>query len=289
MFKSLYFNMKKIYFLSLLLTLLTVKASACLNEYYTTNVSGHRFEYDGEREISYEPFVCEFDSLSLRARLDSLIALNPSDFKIKSDIAVCELKLGLFEKGLRTFVSLNKSHPKEYRIISNLGTAYELVGKLDSALKYIEKGYEMNKSSHRGSQYVHVLILKAKIGFKKDVNYFKTNSIFNTNMEESITLKSKYYVNLRRREFHIKHQLEERLPFTPKTDIVMGQILKELGDLQAYCYSMRNGYKSYQLAKRYDPKSVILDRRITRLESKSEYLRPDKVNVLNFVEFCRQD
>lgn len=53
------------------------------------------------------------------------------------------MKLGKADVALEILKELNYHYPNEYKIVANLGTAYELNAELDSALKYIKKGIKL--------------------------------------------------------------------------------------------------------------------------------------------------
>lgn len=53
--------------------------------------------------------------------------------------------------------------PGDYSIAANLGTACELVGDNAGALRWITEAMRRNPASHRGTEWVHVLVLKAKL------------------------------------------------------------------------------------------------------------------------------
>ncbi|MBC8010639.1 MAG: hypothetical protein H7067_11150 [Burkholderiales bacterium] len=53
--------------------------------------------------------------------------------------------------------------PGDYSIAANLGTNHELVGDNAEALHWITEAMRRNPDSHHGTEWVHVLVLKAKL------------------------------------------------------------------------------------------------------------------------------
>jgi len=51
--------------------------------------------------------------------------------------------------------------------LPDLGTAYELAGKNEPALRWIREGLRRNPNSHKGTEWLHVKILEAKIEQEK--------------------------------------------------------------------------------------------------------------------------
>lgn len=154
--------------LLVLITLLIVPTISypCGNEYGET-LDGTRMY---GRYFYLSPDMRAFNTERLTEHLDDLYRRSGNlsgDYKIWSDIAVNLMKLGMADSAIKILIPLAKKYPEEYNILANLGTGYELIGALDSAHKYISKGFEINPRSHRGSEWIHVKILEAKIQEKQ--------------------------------------------------------------------------------------------------------------------------
>lgn len=148
----------------------------CGNEYAHT--------WDGKRIYSRYFFLRDhhrhFDTDKLEKRISSLnqkVEKGEATFKTWSDLALNLMKLGEVDSALSILEPLALEHPEEYNILANLGTCYELSGRLDSALKYISLGLEKNPNSHRGSEWIHVKILEAKIKEQQYPGWINTNEI----------------------------------------------------------------------------------------------------------------
>ena len=212
---------------------------ACGNE-YGHNLQGEivmsRFFYFSSRQR-------EFDDEYLRSRLKTL-EVDPNadtDFKIQSDMALYHMKLGNVKKALEILKPLYKVHPKEYSIVANLGTAYELNGELDKALKLIKEGFAINSKSHRGSEWIHIKILNAKIKERNQPGWLSKNSIISVeDLKKSI--------GPRRRSFHgndLEYQLRTRLPFTPAPNKVMVNLLETLAKYHVEHGTYENAIAAY--------------------------------------------
>jgi hypothetical protein len=70
---------------------------------------------------------------------------------------------GDYEKALTLLHGIEATSPGRYDTAFNLGTAYELTGDNVNALKWITEGLRRNHRSLRGSEWLHVAILNAKI------------------------------------------------------------------------------------------------------------------------------
>jgi hypothetical protein len=81
------------------------------------------------------------------------------------------------EQAVQALVALEARHPGAYETATNLGTAYELTGKLEDAAVWIGKGIERNPASHDGTEWLHLAILRAKLKLRDDPAWLATHSV----------------------------------------------------------------------------------------------------------------
>lgn len=199
------------------------------------------------------------------------------NFMLLSDYSVGLMKLGKSTEALTILRELYKHYPGEYKIASNLGTAYELTGQNDSALKYIKRTVELNPNDHEGSEWIHIKILEAKIQASKNATYFSNHTVLNLSDEQK---KKKETLT------HILIQLQERVPFSPGPDEMMGVLFEETGDVSAIVESIEYARAYYQIAQKYyGSKSAALNGKIKEMEklmAKYSNKRPDpKIDTAN--------
>lgn len=261
--------MKKI-LLFLLLSTLSFKTYPCGNEYGYT--------LDGERQYTRYFFLSErmlhFDEVKIKTKLSKLrekVNDGSANYKTHSDIALNLMKLGKADSSVLLLRSLLRDYPDEYNINANLGTAYELTGKLDSALKYISRGVEINATSHRGSEWVHVKILEAKIKEKKYRGWIDTHPIIELNdLLQKIDSANKRH-ELSTINHQVFYQIRTRAPFTPAPNKVLANILVTLGDFNAKVETYENALLAYANAINYEPSPYIqrkIKEKITALNRK---------------------
>src|SRR5947207_579426 len=70
------------------------------------------------------------------------------DRKSLNDYAVALVFQGRTEEAISFLQEQEKSNPGDYSTAANLGTAYELAGKNELALKWIQEGMHRNPKSH---------------------------------------------------------------------------------------------------------------------------------------------
>ena len=189
-----------------------------------------------------------------------------------SDYSVCLLKLGKTKEALEILKHLYTHYPNDYKLAANLGTAYELNGQVDSALKYIKRDMQLNPNDHEGSEWVHVKVLETKLALQKDPSYLNNHTVLQLDEKskhDSATLKQLYI------------QICERFPFTPGPDAIMASLFTDLGDIMANIKSIEYAKAYYQISKNYyGNKSPVIDEKIKemgKLINKYASVQPDYV------------
>lgn len=243
--------------LSIIFILLVQLSSlkACLNIYYAVDKEGHLHEGD---EL-HRSFPINFNKKAIAADLIKLEVKikDKRSYMLLSDYAVYLMKCGETKIAKEILVVLNRNYPKEYKIASNLGTAYELNGELDSAIRYIQRGVELNPKAHDGSEWVHLQVLKTKQKLIKNPNYLDKETVL------QLTDKQKKDTLIRDQ---IMIQMQERFPFSPGPDKIMASILIDLGDCYANTSSIEYAKALYTIAKEYfGDKSKKVDDRIKEM------------------------
>ncbi len=248
--------MKPILSIFMFLAISFSSAVACANYYYTLDKEGNLvplgYNWHYPFNKNFNPELNEKKLLKLEKKLRK-----EKTFMLLSDYSVCLMKLGKSREALDILTNLYSHYPKEYKIASNLGTAYELNGMADSALKYIRRGMELNPHDHEGSEWVHEKILETKLAMMKDPGFLKDRSVLQlTESQKKDTMVL----------YHISIQLQERVPFIPVKDAIMASLFTDLGDISANLKSVEYARAYYQIAKEYyGGSSTELDNKIKEM------------------------
>lgn len=192
-----------------------------------------------------------FDKVSLqKLRRSYLEALrnDPHNYRVMSNIALIDLKIGDRHKAVKVLDSLVKLYPNEYNINANLGTGYELIGNNELALKYINRAVRINPASHNNSEWIHVHILLQKI--KKQPDYSK---VMDLHFDDALTnYKSKgLHEKLSEKRRQLAYQLNERIAFVGYDDPIVSQLLADYADLVAITDNMLSAKPVYEKALLY--------------------------------------
>ncbi|UKN01833.1 tetratricopeptide repeat protein [Paracrocinitomix mangrovi] len=247
-----------------------VLSIACLNDYYSVDKDGELHEanpYEYERTL-HKNFYVE----GIASRLPEIHEKleESGSYMDLSDYATNLMRLGKYELSKDILKALYELHPDEYQLAANLGTAYELCGEVDSALKYINRGIELNPESHQGSEWVHVKILEAKKEIEKNKNWLKHNTILGLTEEQESDddVRSQLWI-----------QLVERFPFTPANDPMMADLLVDLGDCFSSTISVEYGLAYYEVSKFYHGNSsAAIDEKIKHANELIEEYKNAKPN-----------
>lgn len=250
--------MKKPFILFVLGLFTLIPASACLNIYFSIDDEGHLHEATDMHQY-FKKFKKNFNVKKIcksLPKIEEKLREN-GDYKDLSDYAVALMKLGLFEEAKNILVELEFTHPEEYKLASNLGTAYELVGEVDSALKYINYGMELNPNAHEGSEWVHIKVLETKNHLKEDSTWLETHTVLDLSLEQEADSSVLHQIFI---------QAHERFPFTPGPDPIMASIMIDLADCFAANTSIEHAKAMYQIAKEhFGDSSQALDDKINAM------------------------
>ncbi len=255
------------------LLLLTNRAYCCINEYRTL-LSGEVVYAEAVDKAPGPRFNSEDHSGLLKKlhEADSIYRLT-GKLEDYSDLGAMFLYTGQYLQAKKIFLEIERNAPGLYQTAANLGTTYELLGRNDSALYWIRKAVEINPGSHRGSEWIHVKILEAKIKANGSENYLWTHSILGLNFGDDKAPENKNNIDLYSLRDHLYEQLEERMFFIKPKDPVVAQLLFDLGNVMAITEDVKSGLQIYEAAKEYGYSSHLLSIResyFNSLQSKAD-------------------
>lgn len=169
------------------------------------------------------------------------------NYQAHSDYAMLLSQIGKVKEALEILERLNSEHPQEYILMANLGTLYELNGKNQEALQWIQKAVQKNPTSHHGSEWVHIKILEAKLNIQKDANWLENNHVIDVTRFKVKPLTQEDLKKLAELEKHLGYQLHERIPYTPNPDPIVFQLLMDLAEL-TMIDDLRSTHVAYSFA-----------------------------------------
>ena len=170
-------------------------------------------------------------------------------FSDRSDYSVALMYLGRNKEAVDLLQQLEKEQPGEYFVASNLGTAFELSGNNEEALRWIKEGIRRNPDSHEGSEWLHAKILESKIARQKDLTFFEKHSVLELDpakIGEQIIIGEKTLSPKQLAEA-IQHQLAERLQFVKPPDPAVASLLFDYAAIEAATNSLESAKSILQM------------------------------------------
>lgn len=173
---------------------------------------------------------------------------------------------GEFEKARKVYLEIESKEPGLYATASNLGTAYELLGKLDSASIWISEGIKRNPVSHDGSEWIHVNILAFKSGELMALNNSILGLDFGTDTipvaPDGLSKDSLYKISE-----HIIYQLQERLFFVKSPSQEVAHLYHDYAMILALTNNLEEARGALKEAKKFGLKSDLLSKRLMIFDS----------------------
>lgn len=177
-----------------------------------------------------------------------------ADFRKRSDYAAVLIHRGESRRAVEILEAIEKSHPGEYRVAANLGTAYELSGDLDQARHWIREGMRRNVQSHHGTEWLHLRILDARQAQARNPNWLRSNSV--TGLDFGVEAQPRRPCRSGGAEGVIRaliYQLHERMAFVPAPDPLVGSMIADLGSMLMLYRTVDVAIPVFDLAITYRP------------------------------------
>ena len=239
---------------------LTFNGIACLNGDSKILKNGSFLYEDSKVKIPYgHSFFFFSDNYKSTFReIDSLYKAT-KDIDYLSDRGLLLILLKEYDKAIKLYLEIEKMKPGRYSTASNIGTAYELIGDNENALKWIKKSVEIDPKSHYESEWIHVKILEAKIDSQKPISSLSfINTDFGTDSLPKTNLSKEALTNLRDALYY---QLNERISFIKPKEKIIAQLLFDLADITFLSSDYHDAISIYDMAKEYGFDSTKVEMR----------------------------
>lgn len=163
---------------------------------------------------------------------------------------------GETRKAIRDLEELEAERPGDYITAANLGTAYELAGDNQQALRWITEAIRRNPKSHHGTEWLHVSILEAKIKASADPQYFQTHSVLDLDHRQITSMDAEVQVGQARRPLReivkaVEYQLEERLRFVKANDPPVASLLYDYATIEAATRTLESAVELLKMAAHF--------------------------------------
>jgi hypothetical protein len=260
--------------------LLPTAAHACINE-IGTNIRGKTFETDwfaGGTDMTMHltddargPVPTDWQLAEAVER-----ARKSPQFAHLNDLGVVLIYRRSYARAIDHFLDVERRFPGRHQTAANLGTALELAGYDEVALRWIRIGIRRNQNEHQRSEWLHARILQAKIVLKRDPHYLDHRSVAGLDFSRALIPKMPAMPlgNDGRRvspallERSLSYQLFERTQFVKPKDPVVANLLMDWATLHLAGGSIENATALYDLAERYGaPRDALMNQRQARIRA----------------------
>ncbi|WP_180114134.1 M48 family metallopeptidase [Acinetobacter sp. YH12063] len=207
--------------------LITMPSWACLNTYVEDFYTS-----DSQKENQLEEDHDE--------KLNNFVPRHPSpiDYQAEIDYAVHQIYAGRHDLAIKVLSEIENEHPGLPKMTVNLGTAYELIGNIKLAKRWIAEGMRRDPTIHLGSEWIHLNILEAKTK-RATPKYFHEYPLLNVHYGTGYVPDGHWsdqrkpttaeYDAIREQ---VSLQISERKNFVSRQDAVMAQLFYELANLE---------------------------------------------------------
>jgi len=165
-----------------------------------------------------------------------------------NDFGIAQLLTGKVDQAIELFREAEEKFPGNARVAANLGTALELKGENAEAVRWIREGVRRDPGEHRGTEWLHVKILEAKLAMAGNADWLETHSVLGLDfgaaprphLPQIVLLKADG--KTRTPEglyFSIYYQLGERTKFIKPNDAIVADLYETAGNL-SYSYALAN-------------------------------------------------
>ncbi|HCS20007.1 MAG TPA: hypothetical protein DIW47_05495 [Bacteroidetes bacterium] len=189
-----------------------------------------------------------------------------SSYTRKIDMAGVYLLLSDPATARDLLIEIESKFPGDYHVAAHLGTAYELLGKLDSALFWTKKAVNIDPDARQGSGWIHIMILNYRIAKEKNPQYLSGSSALMLDFGTTDLPSNPYNLNIEKVRNELAYQLRERLSYIRPPDTLMGMLLFDFANLVALSDQAPQALWYYEAARDFGFVSELLDARVERIE-----------------------
>ena len=160
-----------------------------------------------------------------------------------NDLVIAYFFSKQFSSALELSTRLVARYPKNYSVVITHAAALELNGNIAEATSFMEQAIALNPKSHKGSEWIHVNLLKQRLEGEAGVSPW---ALIGMDLRPDSALVKPDSVDLKALVKQIHYQVNDRMYFTPEHDPLFGALVFAYADLLHL-----NGYRN-QAKREYE-------------------------------------
>ncbi len=145
-----------------------------------------------------------------------------------NDLVIAYLFTRQFTTALQRSTRLVAMYPKDYSIVITHAAALELNGMIREAIPFMEQAIALNSKSHKGSEWIHLNILRQRINGEAAVSPW---ALIGMDLRPDSLPTKPDSVDLREMVKQLHYQVNDRLFFEPENDPLFGALVFAYADL----------------------------------------------------------
>lgn len=238
----------------------SLPSSACINETGTTR-SGQQVDlmnYGGDR---LKPYLITPTSQANTVEWSKYVVEDvkkrPSPDNLNG-LAVVLIRFGRLPEAIKLLQHLEKVDPGRYEFAANMGTAFELMGRNEDALKWIREGMKRNSDAHHGTEWLHVRILEHKLGRRAKPSTGRSILSLDFGIGAVPTRPVNLPMDNRGRPVSLfglghalRYQVTERIQFVAAPEPIVAGLLLDWANLELLAGTLESADVIYDAALRY--------------------------------------
>ena len=160
-----------------------------------------------------------------------------------NDLVIAYLFAKQFNAALARSTRLIAQYPKDYDVVITHAAALELNGKTAEAIPFMEQAIALNPGSHKGSEWIHLNLLRQRLNGAQGVSPW---ALIGISLRPDSTLIKPDSVDLKALVKQVHYQVNDRMFFAPEHDPLFGALVFAYADLLHL-----NGYRN-QAKREYE-------------------------------------
>ncbi|HEX2616286.1 MAG TPA: hypothetical protein VHL57_02025, partial [Flavobacteriales bacterium] len=165
-----------------------------------------------------------------------------------NDLVIAHLYAKHWKEAVELSTKLVALYPNEYNVVITHAAALELNGRTAEAIPVMEWALELNPTSHKRSEWIHLNLLKQRLLGESGVD---PSALIGVELHRGDSLVAPDTLDLNALLAQLHYQITDRHYFTPEHDPLFGALLFAYADVLRLTNYRSTSARFYTMAKEY--------------------------------------